>query len=55
MGNAMGMIGVIGGVITALAQLQLPAPVFTQALALIGIASAIGSTIGFKVPITELP
>ena len=55
MGNAMGMIGVIGGVITALAQLQLPAPVFTQALALIGVASAIGSTIGFRVPITELP
>lgn len=51
----MGMIGVIGGVITALAQLNLPAPVFAQAMLLIGVASAIGTTIGYKVPITDLP
>lgn len=54
-GNAMGIIGVLGGVVTALAQLNLPAPVFTQAMALLGAAAAIGASVGYKVPITELP
>lgn len=52
---AMGMIGVGSGVVTALASLNLPAPVFAQALALLGSAGAIGAYTGAKVPITELP
>lgn len=54
-GNAMGIIGVAGGVVTALASLNLPAPVFMQAMALLGGATAIGLTLGFKVAVTELP
>jgi NAD(P) transhydrogenase len=48
-GNAMGIIGVIGGVVTALAQLNLPAPVFAQAIGLLTAASAVGLTLGYKV------
>lgn len=51
----MGIIGVVGGVITALAQLGLPPAVFTQAMILLGAASAVGLTVGYKVPITDLP
>ena len=54
-GNSLGIIGVLGGVITALAQLNLPAPVFVQALSLLGAASAVGLTLGYKVAVTELP
>jgi NAD(P) transhydrogenase len=54
-GNAMGILGVVGGVVTALAQLNLPAPVFMQALGLLGAASAVGLTVGYKVAVTELP
>jgi hypothetical protein len=45
----MGIIGVIGGVVTALAQLNLPAPVFAQAIGLLTAASAVGLTLGYKV------
>jgi len=55
MGNAMGIMGVAGGVVTALASLNLPMPVFTQAIALLAVASGIGSYIGTKVAVTELP
>jgi len=55
LGNSMGMIGVMGGVVTALAQLNLPAPVFAQALVLLGSAAAVGTTLGYKVEVTELP
>jgi xanthosine utilization system XapX-like protein len=51
----MGILGVVGGVVTALAQLSLPAPVFIQALGLLGAASAVGLTVGYKVAVTELP
>jgi NAD(P) transhydrogenase len=54
-GNAMGIIGVLGGVVTALAQLNLPAPLFAQAMVLLGAASAVGTTLGYKVAVTELP
>jgi|HubBroStandDraft_3_1064219.scaffolds.fasta_scaffold1096227_2 hypothetical protein len=49
------MIGVLGGVVTALASLNLSAPVFMQAMILLGAASAIGTTLGLKVAVTELP
>lgn len=55
LGNSMGIVGVLGGVVTALAQLNLPAPVFMQACALLGSAAAIGTTVGYKVAVTELP
>lgn len=51
----MGIMGVLGGIVTALASLNLPGPVFVQALTLLSAASAIGLTIGFKVAVTELP
>lgn len=54
-GNALGQIGVSSGVITALCQLSFPAPVLAQALGLLGISGSIGTYIGKKVAITELP
>jgi NAD/NADP transhydrogenase beta subunit len=51
----MGIIGVLGGVVTALAQLSLPQPIFIQALALLAASSAVGLTVGYKVAVTELP
>lgn len=54
-GNALGLIGVSGGVVTALAQLSFPLPLFTQALSLLGIGGLIGSYIGRKVAVTDLP
>jgi NAD(P) transhydrogenase len=54
-GNALGIVGVLGGVVTALASLNLPTPVFIQALALLGSAGALGTTLGYRVAVTELP
>ena len=48
-------MGVVGGVVTALASLHLPGPVFTQAVALLGVAAGLGATMGYKVAVTELP
>jgi NAD(P) transhydrogenase len=54
-GNALGLTGVSTGVVTALAQLNFPPALFAQALGLIGIFGLIGTYIGRKVAITELP
>jgi NAD(P) transhydrogenase len=54
-GNALGLMGVGGGVITALSALNFPAPLFMQALTLLGIGGAIGGYIGKNVAVTELP
>jgi NAD(P) transhydrogenase len=54
-GNGLGLIGVSGGVVTALSQLNFPLALFTQALSLLGIGGAIGSYIGRTVAVTELP
>jgi NAD/NADP transhydrogenase beta subunit len=35
--------------------MNLPMPVFTQALVLLGSAAAVGTTLGYKVAVTELP
>lgn len=55
MGNALGIIGVLSGVITALSYLNFPAPLLTQALVLLGLGGTVGSIIGKKVAVTELP
>ena len=54
-GNALGLMGVGGGVVTALSALNFPAPLFTQALTLLGIGGAVGTYIGKRVAVTELP
>jgi len=54
-GNALGLIGVSGGVVTALAQMSFPLPLFIQAASLLGIGGLIGSYIGRKVAVTDLP
>jgi NAD(P) transhydrogenase len=54
-GNALGLMGVGGGVITALSALNFPAPLFAQALALLGVGAVAGSYIGKNVAVTELP
>lgn len=54
-GNALGMIGVSTGIVTAFLHLNFPAPVLTQALIMMGASAAVGSYIGSKVQITELP
>jgi len=54
-GNALGMIGVSTGVVTAFLHLNFPLPVLMQALVMMGASAAVGSYIGAKVQITELP
>merc|ERR1712223_1002694 len=55
LGNALGMIGVTGGVACTLGQLLPSQPVLAQmALAAVG-GAAIGSTIAKKIEITDLP
>lgn len=54
-GNGLGLIGVSGGVVTALSQLSFPFPLFMQAASLLGIGGLIGSYIGRTVAVTELP
>ena len=54
-GNSLGMIGISTGVITSLAQLSFPFPLFMQAVGLMGISGTLGTYIGHKVPITSLP
>lgn len=51
----MGMTGVAGGIATAFAEMAFPGPVFMQAAACLGIASAVGASIGKTVPVTDLP
>lgn len=55
LGNALGLIGVSGGVVTALVQLNFPINLFTQAITLLSIGGGIGTYIGKKVAVTELP
>uniref|UniRef100_A0A1J3DBM3 proton-translocating NAD(P)(+) transhydrogenase n=5 Tax=Noccaea caerulescens TaxID=107243 RepID=A0A1J3DBM3_NOCCA len=54
-GNALGLIGVSTGVVTALASLNFPAPLLTQALFLLGLGGAAGLVLGKRVAVTELP
>ena len=54
-GNALGIIGISTGVLTALCALNFPAPLLTQALALLGAGGIAGLVLGKKVAGTELP
>lgn len=54
-GNAMGVLGVSGGIITALLSMNVPTPVIVQALSLLGIGGTAGYVLGSKVAVTDLP
>ena len=55
LGNALGMIGVSGGVAATLGQLLPAQPVLAQMALAAGGGAAIGSTIAKKIEITDLP
>lgn len=54
-GAALGGIGVISGVVTALCALNFPLPLLVQALTLLGIGGGVGAYLGQRVAVTELP
>lgn len=54
-GNALGLIGISTGVLTALASLNFPAPLLTQAVTLLGAGGLAGLILGKRVAVTELP
>ncbi len=54
-GNALGLIGISTGVVTALASLNFGGPLLTQALALLTFGGAAGLVLGKRVAVTELP
>lgn len=54
-GNALGLIGISTGVVTALASLNFPAPLLTQALTLLTAGGVAGLVLGKRVAVTELP
>ena len=54
-GNSLGIIGVSSGIVTALCALNFPPSLFFQALSLLSMGGAIGTYVGKKVAVTELP
>lgn len=54
-GNAMGIMGVSTGVITALCALNFPTPLLAQALLLLGVGGTAGFLLGKRVAVTQLP
>ena len=54
-GNALGIMGISTGVLTALCSLDFPAPLLTQALVLLGLGATAGTVLGTRVAVTELP
>ena len=54
-GAALGAIGVLSGVVTALCALNFPAPLLIQALSLLGVGGTLGTILGKRVAVTELP
>ena len=54
-GNALGLIGISTGVVTALASLNFPAPLLAQALTLLTAGGVAGLVLGKRVAVTELP
>lgn len=54
-GNALGLIGISTGVVTALCSLNFPTPLLMQALALLGSGGTLGLILGKKVEVTQLP
>ncbi len=55
MGNASGIIGVSGGVLSAILMMGYTQPQLVQALTCLGIGAAVGMMIGKRVQVTELP
>lgn len=55
MGNALGVIGIASGVLTALTALNFSGPLLTQALTLLSVGGGAGYVLGKKVAVTELP
>lgn len=51
-GNALGILGISTGVMTALCSLNFPAPLLTQALLLLGAGGSAGFYLGKKVAVT---
>ena len=54
-GNALGLIGISTGVVTALASLNFSGPLLAQALTLLLAGGAAGLVLGKRVAVTELP
>jgi NAD(P) transhydrogenase len=54
-GNALGLIGISTGVVTALSSLNFGSPLLTQALFLLGLGGSAGLVLGKRVAVTELP
>ncbi len=54
-GNSLGLIGVSSGVVTALCALNFPPALLFQAMSLLTMGGAVGTYIGKKVAVTELP
>lgn len=54
-GNASGMIGIASGILTTLAAMNFPAPVFAQAAVLLSVGLGTGVVIGRRVAVTDLP
>lgn len=54
-GNALGLIGISTGVLTALCSLNFPNPLLIQALTLLGVGGTAGLILGKRVAVTELP
>jgi len=54
-GNALGLIGISTGVLTALCSLSFPTPLLIQALSLLSFGGAAGLVLGKRVAVTELP
>jgi len=55
LGNALGMTGISGGLVTTLLYMNFSPAVLTQALTLLGSALLVGVGVGKKVAVTELP
>jgi NAD(P) transhydrogenase len=54
-GNALGLIGISTGVLTALCSLNFPTPLLIQALTLLSFGGTAGLILGKRVAVTELP
>lgn len=55
LGNALGIMGVTGGITTALAATPTPLPLFCQMIGALGAGGAIGRLVAQRMKITELP
>lgn len=55
LGNVLGNIGVSSGIVTALCALNFPTPLLFQALTLLSAGGLLGSYLGKKVAVVELP